>query len=167
MRSRFAYRKVTFVTEIDNQQRQLAIMIAKEINPTEADALREWAYRLLDIRNERVSAAQKAKRAVILTASSKVILPAVKIIARQTKKHGWDNRTSTQKLGMGAAAVGVALFGSANAGIAALGTAVGVPLWVVLGGGAMFMKHLIEALLEKQQSGASYTVLDANKKDGQ
>ena len=42
--------------------------------------------------------------------------------------------------------MGIALFGSQSAGIAALGTAIGVPLWVVLGAGAAFANSLIEEL---------------------
>ena len=151
------------MTDIDRQQ-QLAITIAKEVSPSEADALRQWATRILEVRQEDISAFQKAKKAVGLTLASKVILPVVKIIAVQTKKHGWDNRSSTQRLGMGAAAVGVTLFGGANAGIAALGGAVGVPLWMVLGGGAMFAKYLIAELVQQQvKSGVTYTVIDAEK----
>lgn len=152
------------MTEID-KQKQLAVTIAQGVNPDEADALRKWASQILDIRSQDISAVQKSKKAVSLTASSKVILPAVKIIARQTKKHGWDNRSSTQRLGMGAAAAGVALFGGAGAGVAALGGAIGVPLWMVLGGGSMFAKYLIDELRRKQKSGVTYTVLDADKED--
>lgn len=71
-------------------------------------------------------------------------------------------------MGMGAAATGLALFGGANAGIAALGTAIGVPLWIVLGGGAMFAKYLFDELTQKEaarDAGASYRVIDAKKED--
>jgi hypothetical protein len=150
------------MTEID-RQRQLAITLAKDVSPKEADALRQWAIRILEVREEDISAIQKAKRAVALTLSSKIILPAVKTIARHTKKYGWDDRSSTQRLGMGAAAAGVALFGGANAGIAALGGAIGVPLWVVLGGGAMFARYLIAELVQQKKSAATYIVIDADK----
>jgi hypothetical protein len=48
------------------------------------------------------------------------------------------------KLGLSTAAVGVAIFGGQGAGIAALGTAIGVPLWAVLGSGAAFADVIIE-----------------------
>ncbi|MEH7879584.1 hypothetical protein V7799_19130 [Rhizobium laguerreae] len=151
------------MNDSDSSQRQLAVTIAKEVSPTEAEALRVWATRILEIRAENISAIQKAKKAVRHTVSSKVILPAVKIIARQTKKHGWHNRSSTQRLGMGVAAVGVAIFGGANAGIAALGGAIGVPLWMVLGGGAMFAKYLVDELVKREKSAATYTIINADK----
>ncbi|MGO8659008.1 hypothetical protein ACC771_26070, partial [Rhizobium ruizarguesonis] len=60
------------------------------------------------------------------------------------------------------------LFPGANAGIAALGGAVGVPLWMVFGGGSMFLKVLYDELTKRsdeQASGASYKVIDAEKQD--
>jgi len=152
------------VTEND-KQRQLAVTIAKQVSQSEGDEIREWAAKLLEIRGEPISAPMKAKKALTLTAKSKVVLPALKIIAKQSKKYGWDNRSAAQRIGMGAAAVGITVFGGANAGIAALGGAVGVPLWMVLGGGAMFAKYLIDEITQKDTSGATYKVIDADKED--
>lgn len=152
------------MTEND-KQRQLAVTIAKQVSQSEGDEIREWAAKLLEIRGEPISAPMKAKKALTLTAKSKVVLPALKIIAKQSKKYGWDNRSAAQRIGMGAAAVGITVFGGANAGIAALGGAVGVPLWMVLGGGAMFAKYLIDEITQKDTSGATYKVIDADKED--
>lgn len=152
----------------ETKQRQLAITISRSASDSEADALRHWAQSLLRIREAKLSTYAKAKQAVTLTASSKVVLPVLKIIGRHSKTHGWDNRSPAQRIGMGAAATGVALFGGANAGIAALGTAVGVPLWIVLGGGAMFAKYLYDELTQKDAAhrpDASYRVIDAEKEE--
>ncbi|MGO8189490.1 hypothetical protein [Rhizobium leguminosarum] len=151
-----------------DHHKQLAITIAGSASRTEADALRDWARLLIDLKYENISTAAKARKAISLTASSKVILPAMKIISAQAKKHGWDNRTSTQRLGIAAATGAVALFPGANAGIAALGGAVGVPLWMVFGGGSMFLKVLYDELTkgtDEQDSEASYKVIDAKKQD--
>ncbi|MGO8468001.1 hypothetical protein AB9F45_25930 [Rhizobium leguminosarum] len=154
--------------EDNGSQKKLAIVIAGSASRAEADALRDWARLLIDLKDENISAAAKARKAISLTASSKVILPAMKIISGQAKKHGWDNRTSTQRLGIAAAAGAFAMFPGANAGIAALGGAIGVPLWAVFGGGSMFLKVLYDELAkrpEEQASGASYKVIDAEKQD--
>ncbi|MBY5891751.1 hypothetical protein ACC684_37125 [Rhizobium ruizarguesonis] len=151
-----------------DSHKQLAITIAGSASRAEADALRDWARLLIDLKDENISATAKARKAISLTASSKVILPAMKIISAQVKKHGWDNRTSTQRLGIAAAAGAFTLFPGANAGIAALGGAVGVPLWMVFGGGSMFLKVLYDELTKRsdeQASGASYKVIDAEKQD--
>lgn len=118
----------------DTRQRQLAITISRSASDSEADHLRLWVQGLLRIRESDLSSYAKAKQAVGLTASSKVALPVLKIVAKQSKVNGWDNRSAAQRMGMGAAAASVVLFGGANAGIAALGTAIGVPLWIVIGG---------------------------------
>ncbi|MGO8122178.1 hypothetical protein ACC728_14170 [Rhizobium ruizarguesonis] len=151
-----------------DNHKQLAITIAGSASRAEADALRDWARLLIDLKDENISATGKARKAISLTASSKVILPAMKIISAQAKKHGWDNRTSTQRVGLAVAAGAFALFPGANAGIAALGGAIGVPLWIVFGGGSIFLKVLYDELTKRpdeQASGVSYKVIDAEKRD--
>jgi hypothetical protein len=67
---------------------------------------------------------------------------------------------------MGAAATGAALFGGKAAGLAALGTAIAVPLWVVFGAGGAFMGVLYEELTgKKHKAKASYRVIDAERDD--
>ncbi len=128
------------------KERQLAVRIASTANVSEKEALRIWIERLLEVKSSNLSAAQKAKQAISVTTASSVVLPTVKIIARETKRLAWDNRGLQGRLGIGGAAVGLALFGGQGAGIAALGTAIGVPLWVVFGAGAAFLGVLYEEL---------------------
>ncbi|OCC02401.1 hypothetical protein BA190_24055 [Labrys sp. WJW] len=52
--------------------------------------------------------------------------------------------------GIAGAGAGLAFFGTQGAGIAALGTAAGVPLWVVPGAGSMFAKTLHEELTKRK-----------------
>ncbi len=132
----------------DSKQKQLAVQIAQKASPDENAALRTWAYGLLALRDKQVSVLTKGKEAIGLTIKSKVAWTLIKMMAREIKRHGWDDRSSTAKVGLTGAAVGLTFFPGAGAGIAALGGAVGVPLWVVLGGGSMFAKLLIGELLE-------------------
>jgi hypothetical protein len=111
-------------------------------------------------------ALQKTKRAISLSASSRVIVAAVKIVGREVKRHGWDNRSRPARLGMGAAAGAVAFFGGKGAGIAALGGAVGVPLWVVFGAGGAFAGVLYEEITGRRlDTNATYRVMDAERVD--
>jgi hypothetical protein len=87
---------------------------------------------------------QKAKQAVSLTVNSKIVWPTVKILARELQRLGWNDRSWAARLGGIGATVGIAVFGGQAAGVAALGTAIGVPLWVVLGSGAAFAGVLVE-----------------------
>ncbi|MBZ9942636.1 hypothetical protein LB533_16210 [Mesorhizobium sp. BR1-1-13] len=151
--------------EKQDRQKQLAVRIAENATPNQHHALQTLVVKLLDLRQSDLSAYEKGRAAISATIKSKAIWPVLKIIAFETKKHGWDKRTAAQRLGLSAAAVGVAMFGGVNAGIAALGGAVGVPLWVVLGGGAMFARYLFEELQRSQkvESGVTYSVLDGER----
>lgn len=147
------------------KQKQLAVKIVASTNAAEKEALRIWIERLLALKAADVPAGQKAKKAISITVESKVVLPAVKIIARETKRLAWDERGLKARLGLGGAAVGVALFGGQGAGIAALGTAIGVPLWVVFGAGAAFAGVLYEEITGRKPSAKNTYVDDAERKD--
>ena len=134
--------------DIDNQ-RQLAIKVAESTSELERMALLAWAEDLLRIRDSNLPALRKAAAAVKLTTKSKVIWPATKAVAREVKKFAWDKRDTKSRLGLAGAAIGVTVFGGQGAGIAALGTAIGVPLWVVLGAGGAFAGMLIEEITQK------------------
>lgn len=130
-------------------QQQLATRVADLASSEQNDALRSWLQQLLALRESNLSTLKKCRDAITITWKAKVILPVLQIIAGEVKKHGWDNRTQSQRFGIGGAAIGVALFGGQGAGIAALGTAVGVPLWIVVGAGSMFAHNLLSELGSK------------------
>lgn len=148
------------------KQKELAVRIASNASRSEKEALRLWIERLLEIKASSLPVAQKAKQALSATSGSDVILPTVKIIAREAKRLAWDDRGLKGRLGMGGAAVGIALFGGQGAGIAALGTAIGVPLWVVFGAGAAFVGLLYEQITGKAPvQKTSYRVIDAEREE--
>lgn len=132
--------------EKESEQREIAVRVALSASEQEREALLAWMMQLLQIRGSSLSALGKANQALRLTARSKVVWPVVKILAQEVKRLGWDERGTKSRFGIAGASVGLALFGSQGAGIAALGTAIGVPLWVVLGAGAYFAPVLIEEL---------------------
>jgi uncharacterized membrane protein len=139
--------------ELGDKEKQVALMVVMTATPSQNAVLRNWIGELLTIRNSNASSLSKTKQALLLTAKSKVIWPLIQMIAKQVKKVGWDDRPTSQRFGIGGVAVGIAFFGGHGAGIAALGTAVGVPLWIVLGAGSMFAQHLYAELV--QTAGAS------------
>lgn len=153
--------------EKSDTQRQVAVFVAESAAPADLDAIRVWAIKLLEIRSAPLSKLEKAKAAVSLTTSSKVVWPVAKMVAKEAKRIGWDDRSKTAKLGLGGAAIGAAVFGGKGAGIAALGTAIGVPLWVVLGAGAAFANLLIEEIGRRKSpiEDTTYTVIDAKRMD--
>lgn len=132
------------MAEDESRGRQLVAVIAQSATDKEKDALAAWALQLLNIRAGRLSTTQKARQAIRLTSHASVIWPTAKILVRELKRLGWDDRSWTARLGFSGAALGAAVFGGQGAGIAALGSAIGVPLWVVLGSGAAFAGALVE-----------------------
>ena len=152
--------------QVPERQRQLALKVASSATTEEKEALRLWIERLLAVKAMELTAAQKAKRALALTAESQVVLPTIKIMGRELKRHAWDERGLKGRLGLGGAAAGIALFGSQGAGIAALGTAIGVPLWVIFGAGAAFLGVLYEDITgKKPPPKTTYTVIEAERKE--
>jgi hypothetical protein len=128
----------------EGHEGQLVAIVAGVTTDAEKEALSMWARQLLLVRASSNSPAHKAREAIALTLKGAVIWPAIKIIARELKRRGWNERSSAGRFGLVGAALGMAVFGRQGAGIAALGTAIGVPLWVVLGSGAAFAGVLVD-----------------------
>ena len=127
-------------------QRQLAVHIAESVDDRERLALLSWSTKLLKIRESSLPVKRKAKDAITLTVKSKVIRPAAKLIWKEVKRHAWSERGTKSRFSLIGMAIGATIFGGQGAGIAALGTAIGVPLWVVLGAGGAFAGALVEEL---------------------
>src|SRR5690606_15189222 len=89
---------------------------------------------------------------------------AVTLTGKAVKELGWDNRGLSGRLGIATAIATVVVFGGQGAGIAALGTAIGVPLWVVFGAGAAFLGEVYEKFTGKRRHETTYTVIDAKRK---
>jgi len=126
--------------------RQLAIAVISEASPLERELLLRWAQQLITIRNSNLSATEKAKTAISATIESKAIMPFLKTLGREIKRFGWDDRSLPARIGLSAAGIALLLPGKGAAGIAALGGAIGVPLWVVFGAGGAFAGVLIEEI---------------------
>jgi hypothetical protein len=133
-------------TEDHSKERQLAITIVQSTSPSDQILLQQWITQLLVLKDAPLGKLERAKKAIAITASSKAAIAAAKIVTRHVKRVAWDERSTAARFGLGGAALGLAAFGSQGAGIAALGTAVGVPLWVVSGAGASLAGVLLDEL---------------------
>jgi len=127
-------------------QRSLAVTVAQSAESDQRDALSNWIRGLLEIRDANLPSRHRAQAAIKLTLASNVVWPIVKIIGRETKRLAWDDRGLKSRFGLGGLAIGMTFFGGQGAGIAALGTAIGVPLWVVFGAGGAFAGMLLDEL---------------------
>lgn len=132
------------------KERQLAIRIVEAASPSDRVLLQQWITQLLALKDAPMGKLEKAQKAIAVTASSKAAVTAAKLVAKHIKRVAWDDRSTAARFGMGGAALGLAAFGSQGAGVAALGTAVGVPLWVIFGAGASLAGVLLEELNHKK-----------------
>ena len=65
-------------------------------------------------------------------------------LGSEIKRVSWDQRGLAERMALSAAAVAALIFSGQGAGIAALGGAIGVPLWVVFGAGGAFAGVIID-----------------------
>jgi hypothetical protein len=128
------------------RSRAVVRYLDRHLSTSDRLALIDWAHQLLSIRNRQATPLRKARQALLVTLRREVILTMLSSTAGSLKGLAWSDRSWSARLGLGAAAVTGAVASSKGAGIAALGGAVGVPLWVVLGAGGSFAGMLIDEL---------------------
>ncbi|WP_207002610.1 hypothetical protein [Trinickia mobilis] len=128
----------------DTATRALIVKVVERANAEERLALAEWAKQLIAIRDGDLSPAEKMKHAIALTHRSKAILPFIAAIGFEIKRLGWDERSWAARIGLSAALATAAVVGGEGAGIAALGGAIGVPLWILFGAGGVAAGALID-----------------------
>lgn len=167
--------------------RNLAVRIADNSSADDRKRIGDWLSQLLEIRSSDMSVVEKGKRALSITTKSKTLLPTVRLISKEfglsklsvpkptrdslakapvALHRFWKSRSLPAKLGLSAASLSAIVFGSQGAGIAAFGTAIGVPLWIVFGAGATFAGVLYEELTrESSDPETTYAVIQAKQRD--
>jgi hypothetical protein len=125
---------------------ELAQQLAQKLTTKEAQAVTRWVTELLEIRQSAVPMKDKARQALQVTVTSDIILGLARLLVRELKRVGWDERSWSSRLALSGISLGVLLFGNEGAGIAAMGGAVGLPLWIVFGAGGAFAGTLLQEL---------------------
>ncbi len=130
------------------QAKQVAIVLKvnQQLTYKEKQVVLSWLQELLRIRDSSNPMQYKVYRAIQRTLESDLLRGIVTVIWGQLKSIGWDDRSWSARLSMYAAAVALLVFGGQGAGIAALGGAIGVPLWIICGAGGAFAGMLIQEL---------------------
>ena len=145
---------------------RLASIIYEGATSQERDAIYDWLRSLNAIARGNESTFEKARRAIEETWQRQVIWPIVKLVGGEVKRHAWDDRGPSARIaGVGVLAA-LAIGGSeAGAGIAALGTAVGVPLWIVFAAGGSLAGTLLAEIqrLASSNSENQYEKADQGK----
>jgi len=144
----------------NTQARKLAVAVIEQATLLERELLLNWAQQLVEIRKSNLTTTEKAKAAISATFESKAIWPFIKTLGGEMKRLGWDERGVPARIGLGAAAFALLLPGKGAAGIAALGGAIGVPLWIVFGAGGAFAGVIIEEINRQKTSPSVENVID-------
>ena len=123
----------------------------QHLHEVQREKLRSWAATLLRIRESNLSAQKKAVAAIQATLQSGIVRDLLSRIMRLAMDAGWRERAWPARLGIGAAVLTLATVGNQGAGIAALGGAVGLPLWMVLGAGGTLAGTLVQELASPRE----------------
>ncbi len=126
--------------------------IIADISYDEAVALHLWSSRLLALRNSPKNGKEKFREVIQLTKDVPILFPLIKRIAFELKSTGWDDQSWKSRIGTGAALWITLMIAKAGAGLAILGGAIAVPLWIVFGSGDKFVKMLISELKKRMPS---------------
>lgn len=156
----------------EESRRALVKSVVSDIGDSERQDLLLWAQSLIEIRDSSLSAFVKARRAIkvstrkeVVTGTARLIYEKLKPYMRDAKRHGWDERGVAGRFTIGGIALGATVFAGQGAGIAALGSAIGLPLWFVLGAGGSLLGTFVEELSQSRKTRTDYTVIEADRID--
>jgi hypothetical protein len=124
--------------------RQKIRSLGAKLSLEQRQELLQWAECMVAIRESNAPAHLRARQAVRETWQRVSIHAVIRSLSRELKHHGWSERSWAARLGMGAAAGAAVTVGGKGAGIAAMGGAIGVPLWMVFGAGGALAGVVIE-----------------------
>lgn len=127
-----------------NRTTRLAKSLVAAVKPEDRESLKEWASTLVTIRGSSMNTVEKAREAVALTYRSGIAVKVAVIVGSRARDLVWSDRSWAARVGGAAAVATAAVAGGQGAGIAALGSAIGVPLWVVFGAGGAFAGAIID-----------------------
>jgi hypothetical protein len=114
--------------------------------------LGDYLNDLLALRDSELSVTRKTKQALFRTADPNLARILTTTAANAAIDLAWRDRSWAARLGLSAATLAAVTTGGQSAGIAALGSAIGVPLWVVFGAGGAFAGVVLDEIghLEKR-----------------
>lgn len=144
-------KKINAVVVYNKQMRNLEIakkIIDQTPNSHELD-LANYLNKLLEIRSSQDSTVNKIINTVKATAKHNDIGQFLSVFYRVAKMVMWDSTSLSAKLAIAAGGAAAVATGGAGAGIAAAGGAIGVPLWIVVGGGGALAGTLLQEIKNK------------------
>jgi hypothetical protein len=129
-----------------DEHSKVARAVVRELDPEQRKVLAEYTASLVLLRATDLPTQTKVLDSIDLTADPKVLGVLTKGSGRLLAKHAWKDRSWPARIGLSAAALASILTAGQGAGIALLGTAIGVPLWIVFGSGGAFAGELLDEI---------------------
>lgn len=121
----------------------------------EQQLLLAWSRELGAIRHGSLEVRAKAAAVLALTRERKAAWPFAKVVGRAFWIILWEARSWTLRIGVLALAATFLVVGNAAAGIIALGAGVGLPLWVLTGGGGVLAGWIADQVVKRRRSAAA------------
>ena len=142
-------------SEEKTENRKVARAVVSELDSAQREVLADYMTSLIELRAKDLPTQTKVLDSFDLTADKQVLGVLTKGSGRLLAKHAWKDRSWPARMGLSAAALATILTAGQGAAIAVLGTAIGVPLWVVFGSGAAFADGLLDEIVGSRTGGAS------------
>ena len=115
------------------------------LNEDEKKQLLEWAETVQKIRDDKNLSLKEKLNELKRLNNSSTFKNTSKFVIAKTKKH-WKNANYTKKLALIAGVGTISLVGFSGAGIAALGGAIGLPLFLLTTAGGALVGSIIDGL---------------------
>ena len=131
----------------DVEEHAAVVQIVEKMTNAEKVVLAEWLENLLRIRELNIPKHSKILAIAKASSKSRILIPLAKQVFRQLQQMLWTKRSGNAKAFIAGAGISLAMFGSSAAGLAAFGTAIGLPLWIVFGAGASLANMLYSEIV--------------------
>ncbi|WP_157634387.1 hypothetical protein [Variovorax sp. Root318D1] len=123
----------------------VAVAVLAKASDEQRIAVAEWARDVLAIRESKENFAQKALLIAKATHRHGLTTTFLEQVWTEAKRVGWDERTGAMRGVLAGSALGlIASLSGPMAGVAAFGTAVGLPIILLGAGGGALVAALIE-----------------------
>ena len=137
--------------------------LAEKLTDDERSVFADWLGRLLAIRYASACVRTKLARALRTTASRQLVVSVLKATGRPLVELAWEDRTWAVRFAALAALVATTQVQGQRAGVALMGTAFGVPLWVVFAGSGALAGVILEEMLRsplQRETGWTVSIVD-------
>lgn len=128
------------------EMQNVVSLVTKELTDEEKSKVLQWAEKsLIVIENKNLSRVEKVKQLNKLE-TPKAVMIFFQALLRFLKNKAWTNQSWARRLGLIGATLGTAVFGTQAAGLATMGTGIGISLALVSTVGATFIGVLVDEL---------------------